>query len=133
MTDRTTRPARHRGVFRLDENILAQLINLPAGQRIIGFRDNPLALAIDVHIEGDGLPVCPPSAEPPVVNVDDYVNWPAMRWVAHGKDLAEMVEVIAARLDDSADGDAGSYARDLRRVLAGEYDPRREVRSWRSR
>jgi hypothetical protein len=35
-----------------------------------------------------------------------------------------MVEVIAARLDDSADADAGSYAQDLRRILAGDYDPR---------
>lgn len=126
MNDAVNRPARHRGVFRLDENILDQLIDLPAGQRIIGFRGNPLALSIEVHVEGAGLPACAPGTEPPIVNTEEYVTWPAVR-CARGRDLAEMVEVIAARLDDSADVDSGSHARDLRRILAGDYDPRREV------
>lgn len=81
-------------------------------------------MSIDVCVEGDGLPFCAPAAEPPIVNADEYVTWPAVRWAARGRDLAEMVEVIAARLDDSADVDSGSYAQDLRRILAGDYDPR---------
>lgn len=127
MADPASRPARNRGVFRLGEDILTQLIDLPAGQRIIGFRDNPMMLAIDVHIEGDGLPECVPASEPPIVNTDEYVTWPAVRWATRGKDLAEMVEVIAAQLDASADVDAGSYAQDLRRIVAGDYDPRAQV------
>jgi hypothetical protein len=58
---------------------------------------------------------------------NEYATWPAYRWALRGRELAEMVEVIAARLDESADGDAGAYAADLRRVLAGEYDPRSEA------
>jgi hypothetical protein len=128
MTSSTSRPARHRGVFRLDENILARLIDLPAGQCVIGFRENPVMLSIDVHVEGDGLPVCAPGMEPPVVNVDEYVTWPAALWAFRGRELAEMVEVIAARLDGSADVDSGSYASDLRRILSGDYDPRPEAK-----
>lgn len=127
LTDQTTRatakPARRRGVIQLHEEILYRILNLPEGQRIIGFRHDPLRLAIDVCVEGDGLPECPSGTEPYRVNAEPYtVRF--SRWAMRGADLEQMVEVIAEELDRSADVDAGAHAADLRRVLAGTYDPR---------
>ena len=62
------RPARHRATIRLDESTLVDLLRLPAGQRVIGFRDDPLTLSIFVHLEGDGLPETPEGGEPSCLN-----------------------------------------------------------------
>lgn len=116
----TVPPMRRRGVFRLDVEILASLIDLPAGQRIIGFRSDPLRLSIDVCVEGDGLPVCPPGTDPRVVNAEPYaVRF--SRWATRGADLEAMVRVLAEEL---LPVESGSLPDLLLRVLDGSYDPR---------
>ncbi len=124
MTDTQPR-MRQRGVFRLNDEVLHNLIDLPEGQRIIGFREDSLRLSIDVCVEGEGLPECAPGSEPYVINAEPYTAR-FSRWAFRGRDLEEMVEVIAARLEANV-GDASAYGTDLRRVLAGDYDPRSEA------
>jgi len=124
MTDMTSRPARNRGVFRLGEEILANLIDLPTGQRVIGLRENRMMLAIDVHVEGDGLPVCAPGSEPPIINAEDYVTAEAVRWAARGRDLAEMAKVLAARWGKSGDASMSAASAQLLEVIDGLHDPR---------
>ena len=120
-TDGTAKSVRRRGVFRLHEEILNRIINVPDGQRIIGFRADPLRLSIDVCVEGEGLPECPPGAEPYVVNADPYLNltWPAARWATRGCELAEMLTELAKKFPDDS-----QTAVSIRKVLDGSLDPR---------
>ncbi len=126
MTDLTTetpRPVRRRGIFRIDEQTLADLINLPEGQRVIGFRTDPAQLCIDVCVEGDGLPECPPMAEPKVVNAERYVSR-FSQWAFRGRDLEEMVDVLISEMEPV---ERGSLPDVLRRTLDGNFDPRQHV------
>lgn len=124
MTATTDRPMRNRGVFRIGEDILERLIDLPKGQRIIGFRTDPMRLCIDFHLEGDGLPETHPLAEPPIVNTEDYVTVEGARWAARGGELAEMVQAIVDRCDTLSDSTPSMVVEALRATLAGTYDPR---------
>lgn len=118
MTAEATRPVRRRGIFRLDEEILGRIIDLPEGQRIIGFRPDPARLCIDVCIEGEGLPECPPVSEPYVVNAEPYTAR-FSRWATRGRDLEEMLDVV---LRDREDDNPAAAA--IRTILDGSYDPR---------
>lgn len=127
-TTATVKPVRRRGIVRLDENLLARLIDLPDGQRIIGFRDDPMRLCIEVGVEGDGLPECPLNAEPQVVDAEPYtVRF--SRWAMRGRDLEEMIEAVADlyAVEGGLDAEV-DVASDLRAILAGQYDPRTGAR-----
>jgi hypothetical protein len=117
-TDGTAKPTRRRGVFHLHEEILGPLIDLPDGQRIIGFRPDPLRMSIDVCVEGDGLPECPPGTEPYVVNAESYTAR-FSRWATRGRDLEEMLLELVKGLP--ADSEAAVA---IRRILDGTLDPR---------
>lgn len=128
-TAEITRPVRRRGVFRLDEEILARIIDLPDGQRIIGFRADSARLCIDVCVEGEGLPECAPAAEPRIVNAGPYVTHFG-RWAYRGSDLAEMVEALAELYATKGGFDIEvEVADDLRSIMAGKYDPRTGIHS----
>ena len=128
VTDTTDRPLRRRGVVQLHDEILEQVLRLPEGQRIIGFRCDPARLSIDVCLEGDGLPECAPGHEAPVVNAEPYITVLSRRWAIHGAELAERIEAWAVALErpevraDVCVG--GLVAGRLRDLLAGDFDPR---------
>lgn len=113
---------RRRGVFRLNDEILHNLIDLPEGQRIIGFREDSLRLSIDVCVEGEGLPECAPGTQPETINAEPYTAR-FSRWAFRGRDLEEMVRLLAEELSGNV-GDASAYGADLLRILDGTYDPR---------
>lgn len=119
MTATTDRPVRRRGIVRLDENVLCELIRLPEGQRIIGFRPDFARLCIDVCVEGDGLPEVITSGEAPVVSVDPYLTAYSL-WAGRGPELAEMVQVL---VDEHLPGD-NAIIDLLAQTLDGTYDPR---------
>ncbi len=123
LTTETSRPVRRRGVFRIDEQMLADLINLPEGQRVIGFRTDPARLCIDVYVEGEGLPECPPMAEPQIVNAEPYIER-FSQWGFRGRDLEEMVNVLISEMEPV---ERGSLPDLLRRTMEGTYDPRQHV------
>jgi hypothetical protein len=127
-TATAVKPIRRRGIVRLDENLLDRLLVLPDGQRIIGFRNDPMRMCIEVGVEGDGLPECQLNAEPQVVDAEPYtVRF--SRWAMRGRDLEEMIEALADLCAVKGGLDAEvDVASDLRAVLAGEYDPRTDVR-----
>ncbi len=116
----TTAEPRRRGVFTLDEGMLARALRLPDGQRVIGFRTEPARLAIDVCVEGEGLPLCPPNTEPKRINGGDYTQM-ISQWALHGGELEDMVRVL---LDEMEPHVPGSLADLLQRTLDGTYDPR---------
>jgi len=117
---------RNRGIVRLDEEILAQLIDLTADQRVIGLRENQMMLSIDVHVEGEGLPACAPGSIPEVINTKEYVTVEAIRWATRGRDLAEMAKVLATAWGKSGDAGLTAASAQLLEVIDGLHDPRQQ-------
>lgn len=104
---------RNRGIVRLDEEVLHRALDLPENQRVIGFQLNPVALSIDVYIEGDGLPEVPPGCTAPLVDGDSYTTRFGP-WTMRGTDLAEKVRALAGRWSGGRHDDAAAA---LLRVL----------------
>lgn len=117
---------RRRGVISLHEEILDRLLDLPQGQRIIGFRADPVRLSIDICLEGDGLPECAPGTDPYRVDAQPYTQR-FSRWAMRGTELEEKINAFIAEVDSPDERDFGYravwIAERLRAILDGADKP----------
>ncbi len=56
---------RRRALVLLDEQLIANILGLPEGVRVIGIRDDFARLGVMVMVEGDSLDPVPEGVEPP--------------------------------------------------------------------
>ncbi|GAA0528641.1 hypothetical protein GCM10010172_06540 [Paractinoplanes ferrugineus] len=62
---------KHRGIYRIDEEQLARLLKLPAGQHVTSVTTSFERLSVLIMVEGEGLPEVHPGTEPPIVGTLD--------------------------------------------------------------
>lgn len=63
MTSQVPMPRRV-AVVNITEQMIASMLDLPEGVRVIGVRDNFLTMSVHVMLEGDALPERDPSTYP---------------------------------------------------------------------
>lgn len=97
---------------------IARLLRLPEGQRVVGLHADWLRLGVGAVIQGDDLPEVPDDEMPGLIQPDGYVDF----------ELRPKLEALLQRYYDERDGmDPADVLNVVRRVLAGEYDPRIEM------
>lgn len=105
----------NRGIIWIGHETIAQLLELPEGQRVITVAADWQRMSIGVAVEGEGLPDVDESAESPTVPLGPYVDL----------SLREKVRALLDRYWDERDGpDSGDFAAKLEQVLTRELDPR---------
>lgn len=109
---------RRAAVVWLGHEMMARVLRLPDGQRVTGIHEDWLRLGLGVVIEGDDLPEVAEDSYPTSVRPDGYVDL----------ELRPKLEALLQRYYDERDGmDSADVLNVVRRVLAGEYDPRIEM------
>jgi hypothetical protein len=106
---------RNAGVVWLNHEDIAQLLELPEGQRVVTVDASWTRMAVGVVIEGEGLPDREPGAEVATVPTGPYVDLT----------LRQKVRALLDRYDVGRDGNlAADLAAMLEKVLTRELDPR---------
>ena len=106
---------RNAGIVWLNHEDIAQLLDLPEGQRVATVAADWQRMAVGVVIEGEGLPDCDPACYPDTVPTGPYVDLT----------LRQKVRALLDRYSEERDGpDAADFMEMLEKVLTREIDPR---------
>ncbi len=70
----SAQPERRRAVVRITEQMITAMLDLPDGIRVVGVRDDFIAMGVLVMVEGDGLDPVPSGAVTP--DLPGYWRWP---------------------------------------------------------